>query len=153
MPATLAQGCFVTPALQWAWKEKELADMVGVLQRFWTELGKRSNALMAETPTSPTYTIIIYWHPLNFHDVKEVWRKIDCSWTEEGSVEQKYRKAQYFSAFPKEGGGAFKSKGWNRNSPHNDHRSEIPLKRRLVSPLQFIVCYNCMHPALKVKAR
>jgi len=30
---------------------------------------------------------------------------------EEGSVEQKYRKAQYFSAFPKEGGGAFKSKG------------------------------------------
>jgi len=36
------------------------------------ELGKPSNALTTETPTSPTYTIINYWHQLNFHDVKEV---------------------------------------------------------------------------------
>lgn len=27
------------------------------------------------------------------------------------------------------------------------------LKRRPMSPLQFIVCYDCMHLALKVKAR
>lgn len=43
---------------------------LAAVQLLRAELGKRSTALMTETPTSPTYTIIHYWHRFDFHDVK-----------------------------------------------------------------------------------